>query len=290
MGLLLVIVGLGLVGYYLYATHEAESNDVPLPAQSKYLFGGGALACFVVAAYLFYNVGDALIHSEWTGFTYIVFSVALVVGGVKLAKAAYEADQREAEDMDARARAKASHAQHEANKIALENARLKAQQELLVQTERIKTEIAQLKARREDLDAEYYRRELQKKEWQLQTSLAEIGQKYGLTSNDVSAVNRKLYEGEIDLTHRWQQTGQDLQAADLIDSSQQRAIINQRRKELEDLLRERSRIDKKEKDSFVKERLLARYDKDIANLEEEIDGRQNRLVLLENRKETRRLT
>lgn len=289
----LILIGIAGIGSLLTKWRRARPAPVvprePNSIGVYVLYACGA-AMFGVAVYLFFSVAN---QTGYNKFAYFAMSVALVIAGVKLCKAGYEFQQKYALNMKAYAEAMSSRVQHERNKIELENARRKAQEQAELDASKRALELKRLETDRRLVNEEERTRIIEhmtkQAELELRHKLTSVGEEYGLDVDGVVDVNKHRYKSDIDLNARAAKTKQDLDAADRLDSTQQRQIINQLRAELEGLLRKRSQTEKEEKDEFVRERLLARYDKDIENLEAEIDARGARLVSSEDGQETRRL-
>lgn len=101
-------------------------------------------------------------------------------------------------------------------------------------------------------------------------------------------VNEHERRTQIDIDARWQQIVQDLDAADLLSISEQQ-LLKKLRQNLIELVREREQIAQGGDPPGVKDRILARMDKDIDSLEGLINARQARLLLSEDEKKARRL-
>lgn len=115
----------------------------------------------------------------------------------------------------------------------------------------------------------------------LRKELAGVASERLLTIEDMSAVNKHGYLKEIDLKARQVEIQQDLDAADRYELTQHE-LINKLTTQLQQLVKERRRIELEEDDEYVKQRLLDRHDKNISVVEQLIDGRQTRLLLSEN--------
>lgn len=294
MALVALVVGIVIVVIGLVLLRSGQSSgpvkEPSFPISGYLLYGLGAGLC-VAGAYFLILVPSA---SYALPAIYIGIAIALFITAKKVFSVASTAGKRHAENMAAYAAAKASHAQYERNQIELENARRHAAEQAELDALKREVERKRLVVDYSLIDEEERTRitehQTRQRELGLRRQLADAAERYGLDVDGVIDVNKHQYKSEIDLQERAAKVNQDLAAADRLDSSQQREIISKLRTEMEKLLRERSRVEKKEKDEFVKQRLLARYDKDIENLEAEIDARGARLVLSENGKETRRLT
>ncbi len=139
-----------------------------------------------------------------------------------------------------------------------------------------------------DLDLADLQRETAKKLEHVRQTILDDARKKVLTPEAVSAVNEHKYRTEIDIDKRWKEIVQDLDAADLLEISEQQ-LIKKLTGYLAEQLRERHTIEIGKDAPQVKEALLARYDKNIAYLEAQIDARQTGLLLSENGQEAKRI-
>jgi hypothetical protein len=103
------------------------------------------------------------------------------------------------------------------------------------------------------------------------------------------SVTEHAKRAEIDTETRWKEIVQDLDAADLLHLSEQQ-LINKLTGYLEELYQKKHGIETGSLPDPVKRPILERYDKNIRNLEEQINDRQNRLVLSGLQKEAKGLT
>lgn len=294
MGYILILVGIGLIGFYFYGL-DGNSGGAPRSHPSKFMFGGIGVGCFLLAAYLLYSVSEVWEYSAWKAFVYLVFTVSLAIAGGNLVKAAYEADQKEAADMEARARAKAQEAEHRRKEIELEDARIKAKKDEELADERRRTEAALLRN--------------QRMETNLRSNLAEAAEEQGVDVNSLinqnnytnqKSVDLKIYAKEKEIDYHFREKDKrleiqlekeaafnQLEAADRVEHYD---IIENLDEKLKKLLRERRDVELNEKDEWLKEKTLALLDKRISQVEADIDGRQNRLLSSSDGKETKRLT
>lgn len=294
MGYLLILVGIGLIGFYVYSLNET-SNQSPQSHPSKFIYGGVGVGCFLLAAYLLYSVGTVWSYSGWTAFVYLVFTVSLTIAGGNLMKAAYDADQKEAEDMEARARTKAAEAEAERQRIARVVAEAEAKANAELEDEHRKTQAAALKA--------------QRREFQIRDNLADTAEGHGLNVDSLIEINTGKYKQDIqtdgyakvkaiDFQFRKEEKILEVQSeAELIRQQMEAAdrvehykIIKGLDKRLKKLLKERREVELNETDEWLKEKNLARLDQRIAETEADINGRQNRLLSASDGKEIKRLT
>ena len=304
MPYILIIIGIGLVFYYISTMGKDSDNsgnaNYPEAASSKMQFGIGGLACFTIALILFYNTFAA--SDGGTALVCFAAFIGLTIGGVKLMKAAYEADEKEAKNMAARAEAKSKHLLFEQNQIALENARKAAENQRILEDDRRRTEHARLEKERKAIDFD-------KQEIEVKEAFIPLAQREGLDVNSWIGSNSQIKQKNIDLqdyAHRKDidhtykvkeknleldsergQVHNQLEAADRVDHYR---IIGELEAQLEGLYEKRRDIELNETDEVLKNQKLARFDKRIQQLEADIDGRQNRLLSSGDGQETRRLT
>jgi hypothetical protein len=283
MGLVLLIVGLIAVCGGFYMLRSPKPGDIPTPSSPTkpllYLLAIGIALFAVWCLVMFINsVQNQAMFALFLGL--MILSIIL---SKKLFTFASEADERHAKNMKAHAEAMQGRVAHQRSLVELENARQNAIKEQILRDEAMKTQLREQQVKRTHLS-------VSEEEAELRRDVIPVARQSGLSVDDVREVNKHKYKTKIDLQRRWEETEQDLIAADFADSSQQRQVLAERRAELEELIRKRSSVDKEEQDDYVKQKLLARYDKDIANLEDAIDARQARLVLPEVGKENRRLS
>lgn len=283
----LIVVGvilLLIVAYYTSMNRLAKGDagiEEPKPPLSEYLLYGGGLGFGFLALFSFVRLTESSTGGE------VFFYLALLVGSIWLTKAtlkfAVEAPERHFRQMENYRKRKQEHVAFRQQENALDYVDHNAQQEQRLQDQRVWTQVREQEVRRTHLDVD-------EEEVRLRSEMIPVARQVGLDVNGVINVNTQRYLRKLDLQTRWEAAEQDILGADFADSTKQRKLLADRRRELEELVRKRSKTDKEEKDPYVKEKLLNRYDKDIANLEAEIDTRQTRLVLPQARDETRRLS
>ena len=278
----LVIFAIGFALWFSSPSGYLTSPQQPNPPLLGPLSYIASVSFFIVAIYSFiqfvnhtFNQGLFIIYLALT-----VVSVFLTVGAFKFGR---EAASNFLRNMKCLADAKGEHVRYEQNQIALEHARENAEHDQKLREQTTKTHIREQEVRRTQLG-------VTEQEAVLRGEMIPVARQAGLGVDGVYKVNEHKYLKQIDLRNRWEETEQDLTAADFADSSQQRQVLSERRKELEQLIRERSRVNREEPDDYVKNKLLERYDKGIKNLEDEIDSREARLVLPKVAQENRRLT
>jgi hypothetical protein len=121
----------------------------------------------------------------------------------------------------------------------------------------------------------------------LETELSQLKTDEARRLSDI-AVSEHERRTNIDIQARWEQIVQDLDAADLLEISEQQ-LLKKLRNNLTELYREQHQIKQGDDPPSVKKKILARYNKDIAHLERLIDARQAGLLSSEDRQEARRL-
>jgi hypothetical protein len=123
---------------------------------------------------------------------------------------------------------------------------------------------------------------------ELEQSLIAAGKQHGLPVEMVGEVNKAKYLSEIKLEENWKMIVQDMNAGDLLETSDHQ-VIKKLTEHLTEQIRDRYALSQSADPDEVKERLLKRYDKNIEFLEAKIDGKQAGLLSSENGKETLRL-
>ena len=156
-----------------------------------------------------------------------------------------------------------------------------AQRALELQRMRQETAAREELARQQEIEAK-------KKEQALRERLIEEGIKKGIPPEAVASLNEHELRTKIDSQNRWVEIVQDLDAADLLEISEQQ-LLKKLRGNLNELYRERYQIEEGDDPPVVREKILARYDKDAGYLEGLIDARQAGHFLQEDKEKVRRL-
>ncbi len=236
--------------------------------------------------------------NETARFVCMLVAVGMVVAAAKVCIAASKADQNHAENMRHRANAKESHLKHEQSQISIRNARRQAEENAYYEEQKRKTEIAQLETQRSEAEAR--RRIIDTAERQGLT----VDQTYGLNEHKYLAdYNRQASQDEKKLDFALEMKRKEIEqylekdkiqlqlsAADAVDYY---SIIQQLEDEIEQLDARRREIELTEKDEVLKAQKLARVDRKIKRIEDDIDARQtnhNRFLSSQNGKDPRKLT
>jgi hypothetical protein len=249
------------------------------PPEKQYYFLLGVIA-WAVAAYLFYNGWN----SSHPGSFYL-FSLILFIVGIKLFSNAKKADQEHAENRGHQVQAQSSEITYAKGEVYLGEADAVARAELALEDLRKGTEAKALLT--------------QQTLFHNQDSVAKDATKLGrpvevhrdiVREEELSRIRLQEHEekARVDLQVRWQEIVQDLDAADLLEISEQQ-LLKKLRGNLNELYRERYQIEEGDDPPVVREKILARYDKDAGYLERLIDARQAGHFLQEDKEEVRRL-
>jgi hypothetical protein len=167
------------------------------------------------------------------------------------------------------ARRKEAEVEHELHKLELEYKKLQAQYRR--DTEMIEAEEHVIKkAKEQDL---------------MPTTHQKLKEREGQAQIDV--IKHQQMKA-IDLEARAEEIRQDMDAADRMELSPHQ-LIEKLTRHLYAWFEERHKIEQSDEPEPVKQRKLARLDKNIATLEGIIDGRQERLLLSENGGEVRQI-
>lgn len=289
MSLLIIIAGICLLlgGYLLInKTNDAEIKK-PAASPFKLIFAIAGLACWGIAAYLFYNLMDT--ETAWQSFTRFVFACILFGSGIAFFNATAKADQKHAENMAARASAKAEHTKHEEEQIRLKNAKQNAERE-----QRLKESHAA---------AEQARYDRNRMEEELKQVYVEEARLKGLDVQSYIQLKLKEAEKEADFEDflRREQIRiqteailiqQQVDAANQIERNKIKAELNS---ELRRLLIEREEVKRNETNKTLRKELVKTYDEEIKAVKAELkkaeqyDGQANRFLQTPNRQETKRI-
>jgi len=245
----------------------------PAHKSSLYIVG---VTCFVLAVTLF-MVGN------------FIFALALVVGGVFLVKAGATADQRERDNMLARAQTKQYEVQHEVSVTDLESAR----QDAWMRTQ-LKNTAMQTSLMREQLAQHELTERL--RESIVRTQLISTAERNGVTVDDVIRLNNQQMQDELEIEKKRrlneldnQKEWEEIQTT-LRGVRQQNLTGNQQVKELYDDLEQK--VDKlvsvknSKKPKYAKQMLTGSLISQITSIRTQIDEIQAKLVQGGNRQNT----
>lgn len=279
----LIIIGIAaVIGGLLLKFVARASNGLatPPPASGKFVFAATGLVAWAFAGFLFYNVMNTT--RTWTSFVYFIFSIILFGVGISLFKAASGADQKHAENMAARAQAKAEHARHETEQIRLENARQNAIKNQQLEDEQRRAAEALFRYERELIELK-------------QDYIADARNK-GLDVDNLIGLNVRQLQQDADFQDFVRRETVRLQGVQIetqfqLDAANQVQIydiIAQLETQLTQLRIERRKIETEEPDRKLRKQLLADKDRRITQTEQDINEK-NRFLQTANGKETQRL-
>ncbi len=290
MAILLMIVGIGFIGYYVLSISSA---DKPNPPAGKMGFAVGGVVAIGVTMYSAYMVVYG--PSVSASFLFVLLAIGSLVAGVKLFQAAGKADAIAASNVTDRARTIEAENRFRQAKYDRDNAESTAAGIASLETQRRTTEKDSL--------------EYKSTEYGVLSSLAPAAEQKGLDIGSVIEVNKHFYTNEADIKklaaekqieydfrvkdtkleaqNEAERIRQQLNAADRVEHYR---IISQLEEELEGLYVKRRKIELEEPDEVLKNQKIARLNKRVDQLETDIDGRQNRLLSASNGQEVKRLT
>lgn len=260
----------------------------PDPPSAKWFYYLIAVAFFIVPPLVAAKNVD--LANPWTIGLYLV----LIAVGVKLFKLGHDADETHAKNMAARAEAQRQHAEYERARIVTANAAKEAQREAFIKYYEDKTKLEQIEAQR--LMAVKMQNAVKDAE-----DLRPLAQQHGVTPEAIIQVNTERLMGQVEAekkkeldrleaAKRREEIKDELDAGDRLQLAEADQIELLRDK-LEKVLEKRYQIAESDKYSPEhKDRLLARYDKDIQYLEARIDALQDGLLLPENGQKARGAT
>lgn len=288
MGVLFIIVGIALIGYYF-----VSQNDQPSPVPAKLGFAAGGVIAIGLAVYLLYLIFYKSSGAE--ALFFFILSIGSLYAGVKLFQLSAKADSQHATNISDRTRAKDNEAAFEAAKFKKENAIKAAEESASLESDKKKTDAALLRNKRIETN--------------VRNTLAETAEQNGVDVNGIIEINTKKHFSDIELERRAKEREIDfifkaketeleliadkaaahnqLEAADRVEHY---SIVDNLDEKLKNLFKERRDVELNEKDEWLKEKNLARLDRRIAQTEADIDGRQNRLLSSSDGKEIKRLT
>lgn len=288
LGVLLIVIGI----VYLFSTKETDNSltysNPETPVAVYGLYGLGVFL-FMLAVFFFFFAPSL---GGWGAIGCVALSIACFVGGVRCMQAGYDAFQKRAQNMEALAKAKAAHADHERNQIALENARREAKEQAEIDAKKRQLEKKQMDANYRLIDEDERTRTIEhrtkQKELQLRQAFIPKAMEKGVDLDRLFGINEHEHRTEIDLENRWKEILQDSNAADLAQIGDH-LVIKKLRQELQNARRERYAIKTGGDPEELKQELLSDYDKFIERLEAKIDERETGHLLSEDRPAPRKI-